>query len=145
MTKDRAGRETVVHATAVAFGDRAALILGPAGSGKSALALALMALGAGLLADDRTRLELRGGRVFAGAPAGLPALIEARGVGLLRARLCPPAPLVLAVDLTVSATARLPPRRSITLLGCAVDLVHAVATPHFPAAIRQYILHGREA
>ena len=52
--------ETIVHASCVARDGRAVLIRGASGSGKSGLALQLMALGAGLVADDRTRLWREG-------------------------------------------------------------------------------------
>ncbi|MDO5529406.1 MAG: hypothetical protein Q4F71_08380, partial [Paracoccus sp. (in: a-proteobacteria)] len=45
-----------LHASALAAAGRAALILGPSGAGKSSFALTLLALGAGLVADDRVRL-----------------------------------------------------------------------------------------
>ena len=133
-----------LHASCVAFDGRAVLILGPSGAGKSALALALMGLGARLVSDDQTQVLARDGRLIASAPSGLPPLIEARGIGLLRADPVAQAEIVLAVDLGQTETARLPPRRSLTFHGVQIDLVHAVATGHFPAAIRQYILSGRE-
>jgi HPr kinase/phosphorylase len=135
----------VLHASAVAFGAAGVLLLGPSGSGKSALALQLMALGAALLADDRTRLTVVGGAILAGAPPGLPAIIEARGIGLLAARLAAPAPLALVVDLGRRETERLPPHRRWIWQGIAVDCLHGPATPHFPAAILQYIHCGRAA
>ena len=134
----------VLHATSVAFGSRAALIVGPSGSGKSALGLMLIGLGAKLVADDRTLLRGWGGALIASAPPGLPPLIEARGVGLLRAVICPEAEVVLVVDLGQSETLRLPPRRSVTFESVSVDLVHGPISAYFPAAIRQYVLSGRE-
>lgn len=133
----------VVHATAVSLAGRALLILGPSGSGKSALALELMALGAGLIADDRTVLNLRDGHPVASAPAALAGRIEARGVGILAAAPAPPAPVVLAADLGQRERERLPPERRIDLLGVAIPLVHKVDGPHFPAALLQYLRGGR--
>jgi len=65
------------------------------GSGKSALALELLALGARLVADDGTllRRDAARPRLWAAAGEGLPARIEARGVGLIPARLVGPVPL----------------------------------------------------
>jgi HPr kinase/phosphorylase len=134
----------ILHATCVAVEGRAALLMGPSGSGKSALGLALMALGAALVADDRTLISARAGQLIAEAPPGLPELIEARGIGLLRARLAGPATVVLAVELGTPATERLPPRCSISLAGCTVDLVRGAMTDHFAPAIRQYLLFGRQ-
>lgn len=134
----------VLHASCVAFGDRAVLILGPSGVGKSALALNLMALGAALVADDRVALSPCAGALVASAPPGLPSLIEARGIGLLQANLQGTAQLALAVDLGQAETHRLPPPRHLVVQGVTVALVLGPVTGHFPAAIRHYVLSGRK-
>jgi HPr kinase/phosphorylase len=77
--------QDILHATCVAVDGRGVLILGPSGSGKSALALRLLSLGARLVADDRTEVTVTGGRLVARCPVQIAGLIEARGVGLLRA------------------------------------------------------------
>ena len=133
-----------LHASCVAFGEHGVLILGPSGAGKSALALHLMALGAALVADDRVALTARDGALVASAPPGLPPLIEARGIGLLRADLQASARVALVVDLGQTETHRLPPKRHLMLHGVAVALVLGPVTGHFAAAIRHYILSGRE-
>lgn len=139
----------VLHASCVAIEDRAVLILGASGRGKSGLALQLMSLGARLVADDRTCLDLRQGPkgqcLIADAPDALRGLIEARGVGILKAEATGPVPVALAVDLERSEDSRLPPSRSLDLLGMSVPLVHMVDSPAFPAAILQYLRHGRSA
>ncbi len=132
----------VLHASAVALGGRALLILGPSGSGKSTLALDLLALGARLVADDRTIVTLRDGHPVASAPAALRGRIEARGLGILTAEPAPPAPVAAAVDMALAETARMPPARTLDLLGCAVPLFHKVETRHFPAALMQYLKGG---
>lgn len=133
----------VLHATAVAFETRGLLLLGPSGSGKSALALALMALGAGLIADDRVALRVHGRHLIAHRPATLPRLIEARHIGLLHADGPDQAPLMLACDLGAGEDQRMPPARSITFLGIDLPLLRIAGLPHGPQALRQYILHGR--
>src|SRR6266545_8207351 len=72
-----------MHACAVLVGARAILIRGPAGSGKSRLALALIEVaGSGhlrfarLVADDRVQLDACHGRLLARAPQTLAGLIE---------------------------------------------------------------------
>lgn len=137
-----AGARTVLHATSVSISGRALLILGPAGAGKSGLALELMAMGAGLIADDCTEITLREGHPFAACPGPVRGLIEARFVGLLAAEPEPAAPVALAVDLGRTETERLPPARAIRLLGCEVPLLHKVETRHFPAALLQYLRGG---
>jgi HPr kinase/phosphorylase len=83
----------------VAVEGRGVLLVGPSGAGKSALALRLIALGAELVADDRTLVARHGDRLVAAAPASGHGLIEARGVGLLRLPALGAVPLALAVDL----------------------------------------------
>jgi HPr kinase/phosphorylase len=121
------------------------LITGPSGSGKSSLALALMAYGADLVADDQTDLTLHGDIVMAQCPAALEGLIEARGVGLLVAKALPQAPVVLVVDLGQAETDRLPPNRKVTLLGTQVDLVLGLGNDHLAAAILCYLKGARQA
>ena len=127
------------------FGDRGLLILGPSGSGKSALALKLIALGAALVADDRTLLTRDGDALIARCPKTLSGLIEARFVGLLRATPLERAQIALVVDLSQHESARLPPRRAITLQGVTLDLVLGTQSDHFPAALLCYLRGGRAA
>lgn len=135
-----------LHASCVALQNCGLLILGPSGSGKSGLALQLMALGAALVADDRTMVFMQDGALWAKAPPGLPPMIEARGVGLL------PVPglhstvrLTLAVDMGRLETARLPPHRAYPALGFALPLVFHSPAAHFPSAILHYMRHGRHS
>lgn len=100
------------HATAVAVDGTAAIILGPSGSGKSRLAFDVMAFGAKLICDDAILLQKSdaGLRVLA-PPQRLP-LIEARGIGLLRAGpMVDHASLGLVISLGAAPPERLPPRR----------------------------------
>ena len=64
-------------------GDAGVLILGPSGSGKSDLALRLIAIGAVLVADDRTELFVRRGRLHARPPKSIAGLLEVRGLGIV--------------------------------------------------------------
>lgn len=137
---------TIVHATSVAVDGRGLLILGPSGAGKSSLALRLIALGARLVADDRTELTARDGRLLARCPAApIHGLIEARGLGLLRAPTLEQAEIALVADLARTEDQRLPPRRRITMLGCEIDLVLRAQNDHFPAALMLYLGYGRQA
>lgn len=133
----------VLHASTVAFRGRGVLISGRSGSGKSALALELMALGAELVADDRTAVTVRDGRAIATCPATISGRIEARFVGLLNAYAQGPVPLALVVDLDVTEDQRLPPFRWREIAGIRLPLLHNIAQRYFPAAIRQYLLQGR--
>lgn len=131
------------HATAVVFDGRAALIRGPSGSGKSGLALQLMAYGAGLIADDRVRVTKQGAVLMAHAPDQLPGHIEARGIGILKADYLQMAEIALIVDLETAEKDRLPPIRSCSILGVNLPLIRRVDAPHFPAAVLQFLKGGR--
>lgn len=98
-----------IHATALRLGRAGAvfgapknfgvLLLGRSGSGKSDLALRLMARGAELLADDRTDLFAARGTLTAKAPGRLAGLIEVRGIGILHLPHAERAPIRLVVRL----------------------------------------------
>ncbi len=133
----------LLHATTVAIGDAGVLIMGPAGSGKSALALQLIAFGALLVADDQTRLATGDAGVIASAPDALRGLIEARFVGILTAPIQDSVAVRLVVDLGKVEVTRLPPRRTIRINGRVIDLVFGHPSAHFPASIMCYVTGGR--
>lgn len=137
--------ETILHASCVALAGRGLLITGASGSGKSGLALELMALGATLVSDDRVQLYRDGGAVMAEAPETIRGLVEARGFGLLNAEPSGPVRIAAMVDLGQTETDRLPQVRQRALLGTVVPLFHKPVYPHFPAALIQYLKCGRHA
>ena len=97
-----------VHGTVVVIGGAGALLVGASGSGKSDLALRLIDRGAVLLADDRVDLTVEAGQLLARAPAGLPPLLEVRGIGLLPAQpVAGPIPVAAVFELG-RASERLP-------------------------------------
>jgi HPr kinase/phosphorylase len=107
--------EPTVHASAVLVGARAVLIRGPAGAGKSRLALALIAAAqtgqlpfARLVADDRVHLEACHGRLLARPASALTGLIEVRGLGIRQIAHEPAAVVGLVVDLAAPDAERLP-------------------------------------
>jgi serine kinase of HPr protein (carbohydrate metabolism regulator) len=109
-----APESATVHASAVLAGARAVLIRGPAGAGKSSLALAIVhAAQSGLLpfarlvGDDRVHVEARSGRLLVRPAAALEGLIEIRGLGIRRLVHEPVAVVGLVVDLAPDA-ARMP-------------------------------------
>ncbi len=135
----------IIHATTITQAGRAALIMGASGSGKSGLALQLIALGAGLVADDRTRLIRQDNRLLADAPATIRNKIEARGMGILSIPRTGPAPVALVVTMDSEETDRLPPFRQIELCGVSLPLQRKIPAAYFPAAILAYLTHNRIA
>lgn len=134
--------EEIAHATSVAIGRAGILIIGPSGSGKSSLALALMSLGARLVADDRTILHLMDGLLWASAPVAIAGRIEARGIGILAVETSPPVVVRLVIDMGEIETARLPPPRRHLVQGISLPCLHKCNGPHFHAAIWHYMKTG---
>jgi HPr kinase/phosphorylase len=135
--------ESTLHGTCVAYGQSGLLIIGTSGSGKSALALALMGMDATLVADDRVIVTNRDGVLVAHCPPAIKGMIEARGIGLLAAKTQPTTLIVTVVDLDQIEPERLPPNRSLTILGVEVDLVFGKDTPNLAAALNQLMQIGR--
>jgi len=117
------------------------LIMGASGSGKSCLALQLIALGAKLVADDRVVLSLDDG-VKATSPDSIKGMIEARFIGILNAAVEPSAKITCAIDLDEIETERLPKRRFVNLIGQDVPLLRKVEGPSFAPAILQILRYG---
>ena len=102
-------RPALVHATSVLlaastapfgpYGDGAVLLLGESGAGKSDVALRLIAMGAKLVADDQTVLNVDAGRLIAGAPPSIRGRMEIRHVGIVGLESAPPHQVLVAVDL----------------------------------------------
>ncbi len=95
-----------VHGTSVALGGDGILLRGPSGSGKSDLALRLIADGARLVADDQTELRGVGETLEMAAPAAIAGRLEVRGVGILRVPAVPSAPLPTFVITATQAAVR---------------------------------------
>jgi HPr kinase/phosphorylase len=113
-------RTVNVHATCVRIGAVGAhfgasphggvLLLGRSGSGKSDLALRLIAAGAELVADDRVELFVLQARLHARPPKKTVGLLETRGIGVIEIPFVMEVPIVLVVELGKSVE-RLPESR----------------------------------
>ena len=127
--------DTMMHASAVSVGGRAAMAVGPPGSGKSATVLELISRGGTLVADDQTVLRRSANAIEVSPPPQLAGLIEARGVGLLRLQYAEAAQLALIVDLAKAETERLPERRCRNILGLDIDVIHGRGRKGLAAAL----------
>jgi serine kinase of HPr protein (carbohydrate metabolism regulator) len=128
--------EKSTHASAVAVGERAVLIRGASGSGKSSLAFSLILAGrTGLLpktvlvGDDRVRLNVRGTELVVSAVEQLGGQIEIRGLGIRRTAFLPDARVGLVVDLGAPDAERLPPEAALQTVISGIEL------PRIPVAI----------
>ena len=138
-----------IHASAVLIGARAVLIRGPAGSGKSRLALALLEAEhrgrlpfVRLIGDDRVQVEAEHGRLLVRPVPALAGLIEVRGLGIRRVPYEPLALVGFLVDLGDSEAVRLPDSASQQAEIAGVSLPRlAVAAGHDPLPVVLAYLH----
>ena len=142
-----------IHATALvvhsplARAPRGVLVTGPSGSGKSAFALALMdewrAAGrfAALVADDRTVLAARNGRLIAAVPPALAGLVEVRGLGLRRVPHATSAVMHLHVALG-RPSERMPDPAASCFHGVEVPRIVAANAPAALPLLRARLLHA---
>ena len=126
---------TLVHATTIDIAGLGVLILGASGSGKSDLALRLLAEGALLVADDQTSVAIENQAMIARAPSRIGGLLEARGVGIVRGPTKAWTRLALAVELTSNQIERMPEGAAWSLPGQAQPQIPLVALrPFEPSA-----------
>ncbi len=118
-----------IHASAVLVGDRAVLIRGPSGSGKSRLAFDLILAGrAGqsakttLIGDDRVRLITQGSQLLVQNIPELAGMIEIRGLGIRKIDNASEAVVGLVIDLAATDAERLPPPEALKTTISGVEL-----------------------
>ncbi len=103
---------------------RGVLIQGPAGGGKSDLALRMLDQGFRLVADDRVLIFSSGSRVFGRAPSPLCGLLELRGLGVVAIGALRLAEVSLVVDCVApEAIERMPVIRPYSLLGAKIPIM----------------------
>jgi len=147
-------KAATVHASAVLAGRRAVLIRGPAGAGKSRLALALIQAAdcglihfARLVGDDRVELAACHGRLLARPAQALAGLIEVRGLGIRRLDHEPVAVIGLVVDLVRSEAERLPgpAEQEVAIAGIILPrLAIGPGSDPLPAVLARLLTAGAE-
>ena len=129
----------IFRGSAVAIDDRAILIEGPPGSGKSTTVMRLIDRGATLIGDDAVSLRFAHDCLTASPPPNIAGLLEVRGVGIVRlAATKAPVALVLECSDTVE---RMPEPRWRDILGVMIPALKF--DPQAPAAAlrAKYALH----
>ena len=113
----------IIHATCVDINGSGVLIVGRSGSGKSSLAINLLALGSKLVADDQCELVRKNNRCRISKPASLPKSIEIRGVGLVSVPMVSETSLDWVVNMDKSEKERMPTPRFTEIGGHKVPTV----------------------
>ena len=128
--------EASVHASAVLVGDRAVLIRGPSGSGKSRLAFDLILAGrsgqippAVLVGDDRVHLDAANGQLVVRPARELAGLIEIRGLGIRCCDFAAEAVVAVVVDLQAADAERLPAPAALR------TQIYGIELPRIPAGV----------
>ena len=111
-----------MHASGVCFEKKGLLILGKSGSGKSSLALSLLANGARLVCDDRVQLQVKNKILMMTKPSSLPSALEVRGLGLIKVPLITEARVDLIIDMELTSDSRLGGHR-MELFGLEIPCV----------------------
>jgi len=122
---------------------RGVLIEGPAGAGKSDLALRALDLGFCLAADDRVQLWTCDGAVFGRAPDPLQGLLEVRGLQVVRVPALPFAQVALVAR--CGAAERIPDPQFADILGVSLPLIDVdPREASAPAKLRRALSHFDE-
>lgn len=138
--------ETRIHATSVAIGGRAVLLMGPSGSGKSDLALRLIDRGATLVSDDYTALTDVAGTLRAAAPPTIAGRIEVRGLGILQIPHVDDVAVALVVRLGARIERMPPDGRTMTLEGICLPMIALDAfEASAPIKVQMALRCGKEA
>ena len=134
----------LIHASCVAIHNAAVLLVGPAGVGKSDLALRMIDEGAEFISDDQTLLAHEENKLIASTPDTIKGLFEVRHVGLLQLPHVNSAVVQLYIDLVAldHDIERLPDDEFITVLDVPVRRMtlpsFAASTPAKIRAVLKY-------
>jgi HPr kinase/phosphorylase len=134
---------STIHASAVLIGPKAALIRGPAGSGKSQLVWDLLQAAefgalpfARLVADDRVYVEACAGRLLVRPAPALAGMLEIRGLGIRQMAYEALAAVGLVVDLAAEDAARHPEATQTVIGGVSLPrLAVAAGMPALPLVL----------
>jgi serine kinase of HPr protein (carbohydrate metabolism regulator) len=119
---------------------RGVLVLGPAGAGKSDLALRALGQGFRLAADDRVLVWTSEARLWGRAPETLAGLLEVRGLDVVREAALPFSEIVLVAE--DGSPERLPEPAFCDILGLRLPrLVLPLSESSAPAKLSRALSH----
>lgn len=102
------------------------MIIGESGIGKSDLALRMiMQKKAKLVADDRTEIEIKNGKIYAYCPNNIKNMIEVRGIGIVPIKAKKSAKIVLVVELVddIKKIERMPEKENFFFADAYVEKI----------------------
>ena len=132
----------ILHASSVEIDGKGVVILGKSGSGKSNLAIKLISMGAKLISDDQTYFKLKDNKILISKPETTPNLIEARGIGLIKAPLVLSAKLFCFVNITNIELKRLPSEEIKYCFGKKIKMVEFNPTYNNESALFLSLRYG---
>lgn len=110
----------IYPASCIRIGDRAVLISGESGIGKSELALGLIDRGAQLISDDQVALRQEGTQIIASPAPNIGGLIEMRNLGLMPMQPGQPCRVAIIIELNRAAPRWIEHCQQRTILGHAI-------------------------
>ena len=113
----------IMHATCVDINGSGVLIVGRSGSGKSSLAINLIALGSTLVADDQCEIVKKNNKLSVFKPTSLPSSIEIRGIGLVSVPMVVETSLDWVVNMDEAEKERMPDLRFTEIDGYKIPTV----------------------
>ena len=113
----------IMHATCVDINGSGVLIVGRSGSGKSSLAINLIALGSTLVADDQCEIVKKNNKLSVFKPTSLPSSIEIRGVGLVSVPMVVETSLDWVVNMDEAEKERMPDLRFTEIDGYKIPTI----------------------
>ena len=128
----------IMHATCVDINGSGVLIVGRSGSGKSSLAINLIALGSTLVADDQCEIVKKNNKLSVFKPTSLPSSIEIRGVGLVSVPMVVETSLDWVVNMDEAETQRMPDLQFTEIDGYRIPTIFGKNMDDF--ASRIYVL-----
>jgi serine kinase of HPr protein (carbohydrate metabolism regulator) len=135
-----------LHASCIALNNKAVLLTGAPGIGKSDLTLRLIDEGAVLISDDQTFVHCTDGILNASPPKAIEGMMEIRHVGLRQMPFISGIPIVLCVELTSleEKLDRLPEDNFVFLLDQRVQQLRLPAlAASTPAKIRATLAYHK--
>ncbi len=131
-----------VHGSCVDFDGKSILCVGASGTGKTSLALQLIALGGTLVSDDQVVLTAEETGIYVSAPPTIEGQIEVRNIGILNCPNVKRSRLNLIVDMALEVSERLPVPKTIEVGSHHVNLIAGCNVANLPIAAQILNLYG---